>query len=289
MIAVHRYIVAPFLVRVRNPPHRGMCRRRALQPHDTLVLRRRRVHVGCGKIADAMTNRIISTESGDLQVSPPDQRILDGISRWPKRGGGIPGDAGGSYRIPFADEQGDLFGIQINFGYYESGEEAGVAFRVQRKIQTAVLARFVAEPIRATLLPCIYLLEEASGRAHTGYVLFGRSEDDLAARPSGQTGGPYDAMLGPGATTMMVRYLLSEKEVWTGLGLPERAMAGMELETYAGCGHVEFDFLIVDGRIVYTGRTLAADFPFWAPLVDGGVTEIFHLPSEVVAGAGPVS
>ena len=236
-----------------------------------------------------MTARVISTAAGDLHVLPPDEGILAGVSRWPKQGGGYTGEDSGIYTLPFADREGELFGIQINFGYYEDPEQARVAFRVQHKMLPAVTARFVKEPMRATLLPCVYLHEEASGRAHTGYVLFGQSQDEGAARPSGQTGGPYDAMFGPGATTMMIRFLLSEKEAWAGLGLPERMMAGMELESYADCGELVFDFLVTDGRIVYTGRNLAEDFPYWAALVLGGVTEIFHLPLVVAAGAGQFS
>jgi hypothetical protein len=222
-------------------------------------------------------SRVITSGNQTLSLDPAPPEIIEKLGRWPK--GFIKGNLKGrdQYVLVMQDKEGEVAGLRFHFGYYKEKKHAEDMLSVCRLLLAATLQRCRQFDFRGILVSCPYMVS-TDDCSYAGYVLFIHSEHAFTFESCPESFEFWDKLFGPGASSMLAGFLITNNAVWKAAGLWDRTIADLDVAYRSQCGALALDYILVDQDIVCIKSDLHDDNPILTRAADAGLQRIFWLP-----------
>jgi len=221
----------------------------------------------------------ITTEAGLLEgVDPPNDLVRAIATRWPM---GIEERVLNNEKcFAIFVEQGEqeVLGVKLQQPDCESEEDA-YAWASIRGWQIARAAgAYLKLGYSGLMIAGVYYRAKEPTRYEAGIALFPVPQADGGEALASPESGSIDRQLGRGSREMvfgLVRAIADTKDD----KLPHVKFIGTDVRRMSQMERVRLDFLLFQSHVFSLWDEILPEDPIWQRLVEGGVNQIFHMPS----------
>ena len=138
---------------------------------------------------------------------------------------------------------------------------------------------YLAHGFSGGYLACPYIRQRVNGLWESGIAHFifpagrGLESEKISHRAA------YDSQFGPGATTMLERFILALRSAYKEHKIEEPRTIGLDLSPRSHLNSLAMHFMVLGSRILCLRAHLREQDPAWGILAKAGIKSVVHLPS----------